>query len=297
MAEYPRYLTEYPNADSTFPFFMKIDRHKQTHITPHRHDFLELSLFVEGGGVETINGQRHTLKPGTMMMLLPYQIHELQYEPTVLPMMYTCNFDIELLSGSNEADWGFQAWLDAQSEAQAPYIYLDPNGICRMTELFAAMYDEYMSDSPWRKYKLKAMLIEIIVEFDRLRLKSMPLIEKSTAVPVMAGTGSNRKNIWPVIQHIHANYREPLTLTELAQQFHFNATHLSELFKKQLGQNFVHFLHEVRIRHASSLLWSTELPVSAISLEVGFGSLQTFSRIFRQLKDCTPLEYRRKRQA
>jgi AraC-like DNA-binding protein len=296
LAEYPRYLTDYPNVDSSFPFHLKEDRHKQTHITSHRHDFLELSLFVEGSGTETINGQRHPLRPGTMMLLLPYQIHELQYDTAVLPMMYTCNFDIELLTGSNEVDWGFQAWFNAQSEAPVPYVQLNESGLKKMSALFSAMYKEYAGNEIWRNYRLKAMLIEALVEFDRYRRSHSPEQEQAQLGNVPANSLPDRKSIWPVVQYIHANYREALTLQELAHQFHFNVTHLSELFKKQLGQNFVHFLHEIRIRHAGSLLWSTELPVSAISLEVGFGSHQTFSRIFRQLKGCTPMEYRRKRQ-
>lgn len=294
MTGYPRYLTEYPNVRTTFPFYMKAERPALSHITSHRHDFLELSLMVEGRGVETINGVRHPLKPGTMMFLLPYQIHEIRYDQTVRPMLYTCNFDMELLFGANEGDWGFQALFAAQSEAALPFVQLDEAALADTLPVFSSMFEEYRGEAPWRNYRIKALLMDALVRYDRHR-RGTAAERSGPRVPDEAAPAFDRRSVWPVIQYMHAHYRDPLTLSGLAERFHFNVSHLSELFKQQIGQNFVRLLHEIRIRHACSLLLSTELPVSTISMEVGCGSLQTFSRIFRQLKGCTPMEYRRRR--
>jgi len=88
------------------------------------------------------------------------------------------------------------------------------------------------------------------------------------------------------------HYHEEITLSSVAGHFHISPSHLSELFKKHLGENFVHFLHELRVRHACRLLLSTDMTVSDIALEAGFGSYNTFSRVFRESQGVTPTEYR-----
>jgi len=286
MSHYPRYLIEYPNVSTTFPFYMYKFKPKLPPITPHRHNFLELNLVLQGEGIETINGLQHRLQPGTMVLLLPYQIHEITYNIESKPFLYTCNFDIELLmDGTNAGDAGFSAIFTSEYEAELPYVQLDEKEMQEMLRLFESMFEEYEGNLLWRNYRIKALLMEAIIRY--IRKQSPRHGIRSSSNP------SLQKNVWPVIQYIHTNYQEPLTLQDLSKRFHFHTTHLSELIKQHVGQSFVHLLHEIRVRHACSLLRSTILPVSTISLEVGCGSLQTFSRIFRQLKGCTPVEYRK----
>ncbi|WP_100406300.1 helix-turn-helix domain-containing protein [Bacillus solitudinis] len=99
--------------------------------------------------------------------------------------------------------------------------------------------------------------------------------------------------IWDIIQYIHLHYHEELSLPFLSEKFSMSISSLSDLFKNQIGQTFVDFLHDLRIRHACGLLVSTDLNISEIALESGFGSYKTFSRVFRSIKNASPTEYRR----
>jgi YesN/AraC family two-component response regulator len=102
-----------------------------------------------------------------------------------------------------------------------------------------------------------------------------------------------RGSVWKVIQYIHTHYREDLTLSGLAERFGFSVPYLSELFKRAVGLNFVTFVHEVRLRQACGLLISTEMSVLDIALESGYGSYNTFARIFKESKGMTPASYRK----
>jgi YesN/AraC family two-component response regulator len=131
-------------------------------------------------------------------------------------------------------------------------------------------------------------LIEALVLFDRLRRQQHAgLLEASN------GSRASNANVWKALQYLHRHYRDDITLEHLAQQFHYNASHLSELFKQRFGQNFIYILHGLRIRHACGLLATTELSVTDIVYEAGFGSVQTFSRIFIKLKGVSPTAYRK----
>ncbi|WP_409341766.1 helix-turn-helix domain-containing protein [Paenibacillus sp. MBLB4367] len=289
---HPVYLTEYPNMHSTFPFSIKTERIEG--IFRHRHDFLEFIFVLEGQGVQIVNGIRHSLQPGTLVFLLPYQFHEITCEAGRHLKLFICNFDLELLFHSKEGDWGLAAIVLEDSAGLPPYVQPEERDKMRMDEIFGEMMREYEGNDRMRPIMIKAKLLEALVLFDRFRYRQH-------ANGLEEGSNGNRelgkRNFWQVIRYVHLHYREEMTLDHLAGIFHYNASHLSELFKIRIGQTFVHFLQGLRIRHACGLLSSTELSVAAIAYEVGFGSFQTFSRTFLKIKGIQPTAYRKRSRA
>jgi AraC family transcriptional regulator len=53
------------------------------------------------------------------------------------------------------------------------------------------------------------------------------------------------------------------------------------------------FLTKVRVRNAEALLARSDLPVGDIALDCGFATIQHFSRVFKELRGQTPIEFRR----
>ncbi|HZH62664.1 MAG TPA: AraC family transcriptional regulator, partial [Metabacillus sp.] len=267
MTTFPMYLSEYPNMNTTFPFHLSIHRIKD-HFPSHRHDYLEFSLVIEGSGSEMINGKKHKMEPGTFTFILPYQIHEISASIDSPLVLFNCIFDLGLLH-----DIGLENLLiETEEFLLEPFIKVDDHNLLKIRGILEEMLKEYTQNKPYKDILLKARLAEILVMFERLRCKQQfPSIN--------IGKSTKKGIIWDVIQYIHTQYHEDITLSYLADRFHVSVPYLSELFKEQLGQNFVHFLHEVRIRHACSLLTSTSIPVTDIALEVGYRSFQTFSRV------------------
>ena len=56
--------------------------------------------------------------------------------------------------------------------------------------------------------------------------------------------------------------------------------------------NFSHFLNDYRIGDAVERLKNTDDPVSRIGLDVGYTSLSSFHKAFREQHGMTPREYR-----
>ncbi|WP_165972393.1 helix-turn-helix domain-containing protein [Paenibacillus piri] len=288
MSVVPKYLTHYPNMDSELPFHLKVNRLLHG-FESHRHDYLEFSYVIAGHGYETINGVRHIMQPGTFTLVMPYQFHEIQSEPGTPLTLYNCNFGIHLYSPSEPLP-GID-WLSAEAQLP-PFMQVDdPDEQHRFQTVLEELYEEYTGTAPWRHSLIKAKLTEVLVRFDRLRRSlQQPDI---TAPSAIQDRRKPRDSVWKVIQFIHTNYREDLTLSGLAERFGFSVPYLSELFKKAVGQNFVTFVHDVRIRQACGLLISTEMSVLDIALESGYGSYNTFARIFRESKGMTPAAYRK----
>lgn len=284
---YPQYLFEYPNIDTDFPFHMKKKRY--TSVPSHRHDFIEFSFVLEGKGKEWINGTEHDMLPGTVVLLLPYQIHEYRAAADKPLLMYICNFDMKLLSAGPESAWGLHELLLGRDNAQPAYIHLQGKAYEEGLRLWERIYHEHESSLAWKPIMLRALLLE-----------AMSLFVRSSGNHETARTEKQRtvssKGIWSVVQYVYDHYLDPLSLTSLSEQFHIHPTQLSTHFGESFGIHFVDFLHELRIRHACSLLISSSLPISQVAYESGFSSYPTFSRTFLRIKGITPSQYRQQQE-
>ena len=79
----------------------------------------------------------------------------------------------------------------------------------------------------------------------------------------------------------------------MAQMAGFSKFHFARLFKQYTNESFYRYLNQRRITHAKTLLLNPELTVLDVAIQSGFSSPSSFLRMFRQLNDCTPTEFRK----
>jgi AraC-like DNA-binding protein len=89
-------------------------------------------------------------------------------------------------------------------------------------------------------------------------------------------------------------YLQPdLTISKLAEHLGCAEHHLRKQINQSLGYtNFNAFLNHYRIEAACKRLVETSLPVLTIALDVGFGSIASFNRAFKDIVGITPTVYR-----
>jgi AraC-like DNA-binding protein len=283
---YPDYLFEYPNRQTLFPFYMKKKSYQA--VAPHRHDFIELSYVAAGSGLEIINGSEHPMIPGTFVLLLPFHIHSFRSTPGESLTLYTCNFPIDLLTEGKEAELGLAHLLTVQEDSSRSFVMVPESDRTRICHLLDEALSEFEADIPYKHLVLKGKLLEALALF--LRYRSLPSAD-DPAVP-SSGISTKAKLVTSIVQYMYQQYMEPLSLAQVARHFHITPAYLSDLFHKQYGIHFVDFLHELRVRHACSLLLSSDMPIAEVWVEAGFGSYPSFCRNFHKVKGMGARDYR-----
>lgn len=130
----------------------------------------------------------------------------------------------------------------------------------------------------------------------------------------MAGTGEvdravrdleSRKNWKPtitdlsegklemIIDFIRKNYTRELSREGMACAFDMSTDYMSRLFKKYTGKKLNEYINLLRIREAKSRLRTRDVKIIDIALSVGFESLPTFNRVFKNITGLSPSRYRR----
>lgn len=87
-------------------------------------------------------------------------------------------------------------------------------------------------------------------------------------------------------------FAEPLAIPELARIAEVSEAHFIRTFRATFGETPHRYLQRRRVERAMFLLRATDRPVTDVCLDVGFGSLGTFSRTFRDIVGESPTAFR-----
>ncbi len=93
---------------------------------------------------------------------------------------------------------------------------------------------------------------------------------------------------------LDAHYDRRWSLDQLAARVGLSPKHLHGLFSRDLGVTPHRYQLERRMGRAQELLTTTDLPVTTIAFELGFGSSQQFSRTHRRQFGTTPRAHRQR---
>ncbi|AOZ92404.1 response regulator transcription factor [Paenibacillus crassostreae] len=115
-------------------------------------------------------------------------------------------------------------------------------------------------------------------------------------VKLMIGSVDNKDNkrVQQLLDYMHEHYAEPLTLAELSNHFHFNASYLSSYFSAHTKEGFSEYLNRIRIEKAIEMLKDDDYTISVISGSVGYSDHSYFCKVFKKFTGDSPSSYRRK---
>lgn len=96
-----------------------------------------------------------------------------------------------------------------------------------------------------------------------------------------------------IVRYMQKHLAEEISLSVLAEEFHFSTQYISQLFKSEIGVNFLTYLTNIRIEKAKKLLLSTSLPIAEVSDRSGYSDYRVFTKVFKKSEGVTPSQYRR----
>ncbi|WP_130353606.1 helix-turn-helix domain-containing protein [Agromyces ramosus] len=88
------------------------------------------------------------------------------------------------------------------------------------------------------------------------------------------------------------SYAEPLDVRAVAAVAHISPAHFSRCFRAVFGESPHRYLQRRRVERSMFLLRESDRTVTDICFDVGFSSVGTFSRTFREIVGQTPSAYR-----
>ena len=170
-------------------------------------------------------------------------------------------------------------------------IYLTQEHPCRerVRALFFEIIQVHRSDAYLRNMHNYALLLEIYAILGEHYLTTgATAAEMNNLQRQLSGEDAFNR----ALDYLNKSYMDDVTLDSLAAYAGFSRYTLSRMFRQHTGFTFTQYLSQRRVEMAMELLSSTRMPVTQVALQCGFNSIATFNRVFREIKGCTPTQYR-----
>ncbi len=99
------------------------------------------------------------------------------------------------------------------------------------------------------------------------------------------------KRLDKVIEHLHHHYREEIKIEELSDTALLSLRTLERIFKKETGLTVTKYQQILRIIKSLELLSSGNFTISETAYEVGYRSVQAFTRSFQSVMNFRPTDF------
>ena len=100
------------------------------------------------------------------------------------------------------------------------------------------------------------------------------------------------RRIQKLKDYIDAHFNEEIRIEVLADMVGMTPNALSRFFKQRTNWSISNYINEVRLGHATNMLADSTMSIAEISYRCGFNTISNFNRIFKNIKEITPKEFR-----
>lgn len=132
--------------------------------------------------------------------------------------------------------------------------------------------------------------------FETLYVLTSNFLVKADDVRLNLEDSQDRMRIRQIQNYVQANYQSQISLNDLADRLYLSNAYLSKYIKKNLGMTFMEYLNNVRLFHAVDELMYSDKNLTHIAYDNGFPTSASFTKVFREIYNESPSEYRKKIQ-
>ena len=245
---------------------------------PHRHRFYEIIWVVDGAGVHAVDFEEHAIRPHTVFLISPGQVHAVRVDRPLsgYMLLFTADFlALDALAADAAAD------LPCFRPGVAnPVLALADEEAANLQAIAEDLLAEFASCAAWRREMLRARFQTLLLFLGRVARR-----QQVTVAPVTSTVARFQVLIDDHFRRMHrvADYAGLLALTP---------GHLNDLTKAATGQTASSLIEARIVLEAKRLLAHSDAPVAAIAADLGFPDPSYFGRFFKRYVGQSPGGFR-----
>lgn len=280
-----RELVEHGTA--LFPVACYHDNISEAGVPWHWHDELEVLVIETGSARVSVNGTDYVVRQGEGFFVNTGVLHGMWSggrEPCYLQSVV---FHHRLVGGSVDSIL-WQKYLEPLiSDPCRPCVHLSKAREWEeaAAKAIKAAWQSCVSEMEGFEFEVREWLSWLVF----LLTKNCPKAEKRPSEKTLR----DGKRIKIMLQYIQEHYDGELTLAKIAESVNLSENECLRCFRGMIGSTPIQYVKQLRVQKAAELLASTNRKISDIGAECGFQEMSYFAKTFRELKGCTPSEYRK----
>ena len=273
---------------SQFPFYVNsIKAHLKTshaHIEkPHRHDFFATIFFEKGSGIHEIDFTRFEVRPGSVFLLSPGQIHNWQLSDTCDGVIFFHTrefFDTQFLS-LILSDFRFFSIAAKISSIELETSDMEPVG-----NLFNELRILGQQDFPKKQLMLVSIITQIYIFLER-KIEGTNLAHSSKS-------SAYQQQFRNFSELLELHFRRQRSVQFYADRLHLSSKHLNRINRHLMNKTTSELLLNRVMLEAKRMLIYANGNLSGIAEELGYLEYAHFSKQFKNHTGCSPKEFLQK---
>lgn len=236
--------------------------------TPHMHKELELIYVFDGSCVAVADRGKFSIAAGDIFLAFPNQVH--YYEQCESGSYLVLIFSYDIIP-----------YLSKTVRENIP----ENNSI------------KLSADNPIHLYCRE--LSKLICSERHSEMCGYTNLLLGNIIPEMSlrsHTASDSSSLRNILNYCSENYMNNPTLDDASLALHLSKYHISHILNGKLNLSFTYYLNLLRVDAACDSLVKTEKRIADISEDVGFGTIRSFNRTFKEIIGIVPQEYRKNNQ-
>lgn len=240
-------------------------------VSEHYHDHFQILYALEGEGEITLDGKTYDFSKDKVVLINPDCIHSIQATTKLTVLVLA--FLVPALKVSVQEE------LLSLIERESKHFELDIFTASEIRPLFRKMLYEQKKGDIFRKLLMPVYLLEIIILL--LRQQDFAYVQDANDIRSIQ-----------MKEYIDRHYFENISAESLSTLFGISTRYMNDIFKTKFNDTPLQYLQKVRINQAKELLLKTDQDIVSICFEVGYETLSTFYRTFRNLVGISPNKFR-----
>lgn len=260
----------------------------------HRHLYMQINYVYQGKVKHIINNSEFDVIKGDIFVIPPYIPHCIKSDDSD-GEIFEFEFVPEFINQSFENIENIKSFFDfAYIE---PFLVSESQVKPRLNLAGRVQVEvENILNEALREYKEKKPGYPLLIK--SLALKLLVLVGREFSDDLKSAGGHtiydrHRDAIFNAIQYIDSHYAEDITVEDAARVCMLSQSYFSYLFKNITMKTFIEYLNGLRISKAMEYLRNSNDRVLDICYKVGFNNVNHFNRLFRQVTNLSPLQYRK----
>ena len=279
--ESPKLLEKKWHLDETTGFLLRQVYGETEKFIYHTHDYYELFLTVSGTITHYVNGLTQIMEPGTLAFIRPSDKHLFVYREEKNYAFINLAFDSEIVDGmvnylSSAAD--VYGYLTSAFPPVVKLTTLEKQDFMKRIDDFNVVSNE---DVTTKKLKIRSFVLDTFINFFINRSDETP-----SEIPLWLEI-TKEKMKKPA--NFVAGIKRMVEISGKSQE------HLSRSLKKYYNTTLSEYINELRLSYAYNLIINTNLKITDICYEAGFGNLASFYTLFQKNYGTSPKNFRKMR--
>lgn len=259
-------------------------------ISWHYHQYFEVTYVAEGSMECRTPDQVLTVNKGEAVFINTGVLHMYQKTSVCPCVLYAHIFDSTFLTGTLSSQI-YQKYIYPIAKNRTVQLQpIRPDNLHqnRMLSSLQTMVELARKEPFGYEFQLQTQLSEFWCQLLTLADLRSPGPDRSD---------SDIQRIKAMLQFIHENYPQRLTLKDIADAALVSERECSRCFQRCLRESAVSYLNKYRIRVAARLLLEGHDSIRNIGRSCGFHSDSYFCKQFQDMLGCSPREYRKRSSA